>query len=691
MTGQRNSKKRENGFKGKGWLRQHDQAKLRLLLVLFLLALLIPSLILIKQAYSQLKWEAFHQYQSMAEELSLRINNSFNELIETEEARAFTDYSFIQVQGDPSANYIQRSPLSALPADQNRSGLVGYFQIDAKGHFTTPLLPSHAEESIGYGISRAELNQRQMLQERIQQILSQNELVPKKVVEPLDKALKVVAEERDQESPAEGKITSQAAFDRLSTLEGTKSTFKNSKVENQLGRVEDLQLSSRYRLEEEKIKQEKRSSQRQASSKLRTARKEQSAQLEAMAYFDEDFRDSSVPNRIEKPEERKIKLFESEIDPFEFSLLDSGHFVLYRKVWRNGERIIQGVILEQRAMLGGLIEAAYRETILSDMTELIVAYQGNVLSAFSGETNRSYLTKSEELQGEMLYRAPLFAPFNDLELIFSIQYLPSGPGGKVIVWSGSILAVVLFLGIFLIYRVGARQIALIEQQQDFVSSVSHELKTPLTSIRMYGEILKQGWASEEKKQEYYRFIFDESERLSRLITNVLQLARMDHNELVVDLKLITVGELLDMIRSKIASQVEVAGYRLNLNIDPKTSDACIEVDADSFSQVIINLVDNAIKFSARAEIKDIDISAQIHSRGVVTFTVRDYGPGVPKEQMKKIFQLFYRSEAEMTRETVGTGIGLALVKNLVSAMSGEVDVINLEPGAAFRVSFPVSK
>jgi signal transduction histidine kinase len=725
----------------RAWLKQHDQSKLRLILLLFLLALLIPSLVLIKQAYGQLKWEAFHQYQSMAKELSVRVNSGFNELIEKEEARAFTDYSFTQVQGDPSANYIQRSPLSAFPVEQSIPGLVGYFQIDAQGQFTTPILPVDVEESRAYGISLAQLKQRLILQERIQHILSENKLVPRKLAESKDAYLldnslreKSVQEQSAQEQQAvrrrlqeqrlrsqllqkqrqqskrsidadDATIVSQKAFDRLTTeRENTQtepsSTLKKSKASNQLGRVEDLKLASNYRVSEAKVKQEKNVSSKQVSPKPRAARKEQSALPASTAYFageiskdnDQVGAQDSAQNSIRQAENLKglkIKLFESEIDPFEFSLLDSGHFILYRKVWRNGKRTIQGVILEQRDLLQGLIETAFRETALSQMSELIVAYQGNVLSAFSGRIDRSYLTKSEELQGEMLYRAPLFVPFNDLELIFSIQHLPAGQGGKVIIWSGIILALVLFLGVYLIYRLGVKQIALIRQQQDFVSSVSHELKTPLTSIRMYGEILKQGWASEEKKQEYYHFIFDESERLSRLITNVLQLARMNHNELAVALKPITVGELLDITRSKISNQVDVAGYQLNLSVDKATSGAYIEVDADCFSQIIINLVDNAIKFSAKSENKVIDISAQLHPRGVVTFTVRDYGPGVPKKQMKKIFKLFYRSEAEMTRETVGTGIGLALVKNLVAAMDGEVDVVNQAPGAAFCISFTI--
>ena len=99
--------------------------------------------------------------------------------------------------------------------------------------------------------------------------------------------------------------------------------------------------------------------------------------------------------------------------------------------------------------------------------------------------------------------------------------LPScrpGRGAGVIIWVSAILALVLSVGVGLMYRLGARQIDLARQQQDFVSAVSHELKTPLTSIRMYGEMLREGWATEERKMTYYDYIFHESERLSRLIS-----------------------------------------------------------------------------------------------------------------------------------------------------------------------------
>jgi signal transduction histidine kinase len=142
------------------------------------------------------------------------------------------------------------------------------------------------------------------------------------------------------------------------------------------------------------------------------------------------------------------------------------------------------------------------------------------------------------------------------------------------------------------------------------------------------------------------------------------------------------------IESKIASQVERAGFALNFDREKATDDAHINIDEDCFAQIIINLVDNAIKFSKDAERKAIDIGSKLTADNQVQFTVRDHGPGIPRNQMKKIFRMFYRSESELTRETVGTGIGLAIVHQLATAMDGKVDVVNADPGAEFRISFP---
>ena len=113
------------------------------------------------------------------------------------------------------------------------------------------------------------------------------------------------------------------------------------------------------------------------------------------------------------------------------------------------------------------------------------------------------------------------------------------------------------------------------------------------------------------------------------------------------------------------------------------------MDTDYFSQIIINLVDNAIKFSKDSDIKRIDIKCSQPGKDRISFHLRDYGPGIDRSQLKKIFTLFYRTENELTRKTVGTGIGLALVHQLTSALDGEIDVVNQNPGAEFIVTFPL--
>ncbi|HKX55851.1 MAG TPA: ATP-binding protein, partial [Xanthomonadales bacterium] len=142
------------------------------------------------------------------------------------------------------------------------------------------------------------------------------------------------------------------------------------------------------------------------------------------------------------------------------------------------------------------------------------------------------------------------------------------------------------------------------------------------------------------------------------------------------------------VRSKIANQVERAGFELAVTVESEAGQTLVRVDADCFAQIIINLVDNAIKFSRNSGARKIDIGATVGSDGWVRFSVRDYGPGIPRDQIRKIFRLFYRTESELTRETVGTGIGLAIVHQLTLAMSGRVDVLNRDPGAEFGVSFP---
>jgi signal transduction histidine kinase len=693
-----------------------DRNRLRLWLALFFVALAVPTAVLIHQAYGQLKWEAFHQHQVLAEELAARIDARYAQLIDAEEARSFSDYAFLVVAGDPAAGFVQRSPLSAYPLQSGLPGLIGYFQVDTQGGFSTPLLPQTGVAADDFGIGAAELDQRRALAARLRRILSDNRLVHSGAVAAARPpggvradAGRYPAEEESVTSPLEdtppkssplrkslardeaadtGQADSaapQAAFDRLNAPAPARQAESKQRLAGKLGRVEDLKLDYRYQAASPEATQDQLAAGRSTLAEKR-ARTERSAVPEAQLPSSAPAQAQDAPLKSELD----IRIFESEIDPFEFSLLDSGHFVLFRKVWRDGERYIQGLLLEQQVFLDAVIRDAFRDTALAGMSDLIVAYRGEVFSALPGQAARAPLASAAQLRGALLHQTRLSAPLSDMQLIFSVTRLPPGPGARVLGWVTVVLVLVLCGGFYLMYRLGAGQIALARQQQDFVSAVSHELKTPLTSIRMYGEMLREGWAPEDKKQGYYAFIHDESERLSRLIGNVLQLARMNRNEVKVDVKAVSVSALIDGVRSPVSSQIERAGFALRVNCDAAAGQAVIEVDADAFTQILINLVDNAVKFAAGADSRIIDIGCRQQRDGSVVFSVRDYGPGVPRDQMKKIFRLFYRSENELTRETVGTGIGLALVRQLTEAMGGQVDVVNRAPGAEFRVVFPAA-
>jgi len=126
---------------------------------------------------------------------------------------------------------------------------------------------------------------------------------------------------------------------------------------------------------------------------------------------------------------------------------------------------------------------------------------------------------------------------------------------------------------------------------------------------------------------------------------------------------------------------------LRIVIENSIEEISVELDPDMISQVFINLVDNALKFASEASSKEIQISAIPEGNTKLSLAVRDFGPGIDAAQMKSIFKLFYRVENELTRETTGTGIGLALVNQLTRIMSGTVDVVNRNPGVEFKLTF----
>jgi len=231
------------------------------------------------------------------------------------------------------------------------------------------------------------------------------------------------------------------------------------------------------------------------------------------------------------------------------------------------------------------------------------------------------------------------------------------------------------------------QVKLARKKDDFISAVSHELRTPLTSIRMYSEMLEKNWVkSPDKAAEYYAGMRQESERLSRLVENVLDFSRIQRGRKKYSFNAgdinACVANVIDMMTPYAAQH----GFTIRRDFDNIKEAA---FDNDAVAQIVVNLVDNAVKYARNAADRTITVRTR-SDREFVYIEVEDHGPGIPHSQRKKVFEQFYRCGSEATRETAGTGLGLALVEKFAQAHNGFVKILAADPtGAILRVGLPL--
>jgi len=224
-------------------------------------------------------------------------------------------------------------------------------------------------------------------------------------------------------------------------------------------------------------------------------------------------------------------------------------------------------------------------------------------------------------------------------------------------------------------------------KSEFIANVSHELKTPLSLIRMFGELLATGkHKGAESSKEYAEIITREAERLSHLIDNVLDFARIERGKASYHF---AEGQLDDVIERALdlaRYRVEKEKMRLRTEIQPGLP--AVRMDENAMTLVLLNLVDNAVKYAAEG--KDIDVRLY-RTPGGVTLSVRDRGPGIPLDEQPRIFERFYRARTARDRNVRGSGIGLALVKHIVEAHGGRLAVESAPgQGATFTVALPAA-
>ena len=222
-------------------------------------------------------------------------------------------------------------------------------------------------------------------------------------------------------------------------------------------------------------------------------------------------------------------------------------------------------------------------------------------------------------------------------------------------------------------------------RRDFVTALSHEIQTPLTAIRGYTETLADGPVTPEDQERYLAVILRNTERLERLLQDLLLLSRAEGGQLTLEPVRIDVAEAC----SALVSELEVRFRNADLSTEVEGSGAVLAMcDRRALERVLLNLLDNAIKYTPKGGWITIRVGSE---GGEILIEIRDTGVGIPTRDLGRVFERFYRVDRSRSREVGGTGLGLSIVRHLAEAMGGSVSVESeVERGSTFRVRLPAA-
>ncbi len=250
-----------------------------------------------------------------------------------------------------------------------------------------------------------------------------------------------------------------------------------------------------------------------------------------------------------------------------------------------------------------------------------------------------------------------------------------------------ILSLMIVGGLVLTRHIVSKEMALARLKSDFVSNVSHELRTPLALIRLYAETLELGRiTTQEKKQQYYRIIRKESERLTALINNILDFSRIEAGRKEYEFRETDIAELVRNTLDSYRYQIEQQGFEFEESID--TNLPPVPVDREAIARALVNLVNNALKYSTDEKFLGVKLYRE---NGVLKLEVLDHGIGIARRDQSKIFEKFYRTGDPLVHNTKGSGLGLSLVRHITQAHGGEIAVESIPgKGSKFILSLPVT-
>ncbi|MBW2641635.1 MAG: HAMP domain-containing histidine kinase, partial [Deltaproteobacteria bacterium] len=630
--------------------------QLKIYIIIFCVALSIPLAYLILRTYQALEQEEVAKLQYFAETIFDEMEKELTVVVLKEEGRAVDEYNYKSILSNLVSGAAEAvpSPLSRLPEEDY---ILGYFQNNPDGSFQTPLV----ETGKTIPGDRAAV---------IFQLKDTNRIFNRKRLTLADH---VRAAQTKTPITQEQKEATGFADKYLDLSESQKSKSYLGRKEKRVEKITIAQALNIAPQDRDRIltKRPKGTESESGKTVYRNGNDQTDEEsLDAKLNNEVLLQDGAEKELLAAPS-HKTEKFQVEVTPLRSIFINTDQVFIFRRIVIDNQIYRQGFIIQVKAFLNHLAQAYFVKQPLSRYTNLSLKIEdqgieteiiktGAVTQKVNFLLNRTFPSPFDFLRATLICgQIPQSAGRGTLNIMIAILVVVILMGLFAIYKSAGILVVVILMGLFAIYKSAGAVLDLSERRSKFVSSVTHELKTPLTNMRMYIEMLEQGMARDpEREQDYFNILGSESARLSRLIDNVLELSKLEKKQRHINLREGVFDDVIQEVKAVMHEKLRQEGFTFiveNSGVKP------FKYDPEVMILILINLMENSIKFGKAAPVKKISLKVR-HEDDCVNIHVSDTGPGIPRHALKKIFDDFYRVESPLTRTTGGTGIGLALVK-----------------------------
>jgi len=651
--------------------------RLKLLIMIFCAALCIPLTYLVGRTFQGLEQEETAKLRYFGEKLFDEMEQELSNLVIREESRPVDEYNFYTA-GNPTSDDTPESRRSTLSHPPAESYISGYFQNNPDGSLQTPIVKSTAHIPPEQASIVARLR-------AVNTIFNHRRLSEEDSAKPESIAQQPVIKEESLSEP-ELKKKSEPGFadPYLNPPEARRFKSYLGKQENRTEQITARQALSMAAAAPNKIKAPSAQPPAAATESVYDAPDEnvsaEHSSVEGLSWYRKDSASELFESQRSAPDGTRMG-FEVEVAPLQSVFIDPAGIFMFRRVMMEGSIYRQGFVIESGKFLRHLADNHFSDQPMARFTRLTlsVSHQGHTVDVLENGTDT----------GAAKFTLTRFfpQPFGFLNATLTCGSIPASPGRNTLSIMLGSLAGVMLIGLFAIYKSVHTLVDLSERRSTFVSSVTHELKTPLTNIRMYVEMLQQGIApTPEREQDYFNILGSESARLSRLIHNVLELSRLEKQQRHIHMAEGDIEDVIDEVTSIIRQSLDQDGFTLTVECG---SVPAFEFDREAMIQILINLIENSIKFGKSSPKRRVTLSVSGHGNQI-RISVSDTGPGIPRHALKKVFDDFYRADTRLNQTAGGTGIGLALVKKYVKAMGGTVTASNNpEAGCTISICLPI--